>query len=183
MVSSITAGICDQRNGDQGLVCTAAILSRSCPLWVKSRHHGASTQCPLYPQKRTLALTTLAYAYSGRARQLAIPSHGWLFVISAAPILSLPIESGCHGQPTNPSLKAVSTPAKRLCNWLKNHAACPPKADITQRNRDVRFVPKADIPANGNSLTICGTCWPDLRRVHRFGHSVEDGDALATAAC
>jgi hypothetical protein len=30
----ITAGFGDQRNGVQGSVCTAAILSRSCPLWV-----------------------------------------------------------------------------------------------------------------------------------------------------
>jgi hypothetical protein len=30
------------------------MLSRSCPLWVKSRHWGTSEQCPLYPQKRTL---------------------------------------------------------------------------------------------------------------------------------
>src|SRR5215468_10589699 len=37
-----------------GSVCTAAILSRSCPLWVKSGHSLTSNQCPLYPQKRTL---------------------------------------------------------------------------------------------------------------------------------
>src|SRR5215469_14410262 len=30
----------------------ALFLSRSCPLWVKSRHRGISNQCPLYPQKR-----------------------------------------------------------------------------------------------------------------------------------
>jgi hypothetical protein len=29
--SLITAGICDQRNGVWGSVCTAAILGRSCP--------------------------------------------------------------------------------------------------------------------------------------------------------
>jgi hypothetical protein len=34
--NEITAGICDRRNGAQGSVCTAAILSRPCPLWVKS---------------------------------------------------------------------------------------------------------------------------------------------------
>src|SRR5262249_27485845 len=27
-----------------------------CPLWVKSRHRKGSTECPLYPQKRTLKL-------------------------------------------------------------------------------------------------------------------------------
>src|SRR5262249_9076875 len=53
----ITAGICERRNGIQGSVCTAAILSRSCPLWVKSRHRDISNQCPLYPQKRTLKLS------------------------------------------------------------------------------------------------------------------------------
>src|SRR5262249_26078462 len=51
--SSITAGICDGRNGVQRSVCTAAIPSRSCPLWVKSGQWGTSDQCPLYPQKQT----------------------------------------------------------------------------------------------------------------------------------
>ena len=37
----VTTGVCDRRNGVRGLVCTAAILSRSCPLWVKSRHRVA----------------------------------------------------------------------------------------------------------------------------------------------
>ena len=41
----------------QGSVCTAAILSRSCPLWVKSRHRDISNQCPLYPQKQTFGDT------------------------------------------------------------------------------------------------------------------------------
>jgi hypothetical protein len=50
---SITAGIYDRRNRVLGSVCTAAILSRSCPLWVKSGHRGVSNQCPLYPQERT----------------------------------------------------------------------------------------------------------------------------------
>ena len=36
-----------------GSVCTAAILSRSCPLWVKSGHQRCRDRCPLYPQKRT----------------------------------------------------------------------------------------------------------------------------------
>ena len=42
----ITSGIYDSR-------CTAAILSRSCPLWVKSRHSRRFARCQLYPQKRT----------------------------------------------------------------------------------------------------------------------------------
>src|SRR6516162_11414438 len=33
---------------------TECTPSCTCPLWVKSRHHGVSNQCPLYPQKRTL---------------------------------------------------------------------------------------------------------------------------------
>src|SRR5262249_30341243 len=41
------------RNGVQGSGCKATILSRRCPLWVKSRHQGATRSCPLYPQKRT----------------------------------------------------------------------------------------------------------------------------------
>jgi hypothetical protein len=32
---------------DSGLVCTAAILSRPCPLWVKSGHQGQLNECPL----------------------------------------------------------------------------------------------------------------------------------------
>jgi hypothetical protein len=28
--------------------------ANGCPLWVKSRHRSASSQCPLFPQKRTL---------------------------------------------------------------------------------------------------------------------------------
>ena len=55
--SAITAGICGQWNGVQRSVCTAAILSRSCPLWVKSGHRIRSASCPLYPQKRTLELS------------------------------------------------------------------------------------------------------------------------------
>jgi hypothetical protein len=34
----ITVGICDRRNGVQRSYCTAPILNRSCPLWVKSGH-------------------------------------------------------------------------------------------------------------------------------------------------
>jgi len=39
--------------------CTAAIVKRQCPLWVKSRHRSTSNQCPLYPQKRTSAQAAL----------------------------------------------------------------------------------------------------------------------------
>jgi hypothetical protein len=39
--------------GVQGSVCAAAILSRSCPLWVKTRHDTLKSPCPLYPRKRT----------------------------------------------------------------------------------------------------------------------------------
>src|SRR6516162_1549825 len=31
--------------------------SLACPLWVKSRHRVISSQCPLYPEKRTLELS------------------------------------------------------------------------------------------------------------------------------
>jgi hypothetical protein len=34
--------------------CTAAIVKRECPLWVKSGHGQMSDRCPLYSQKRTL---------------------------------------------------------------------------------------------------------------------------------
>ena len=63
--ASITAGICRRWNGVQAfrwngvqaLVCTAAILSRPRPLWVRSGHWSTSAQCLLYPQKRTLELS------------------------------------------------------------------------------------------------------------------------------
>ena len=69
---AITAGICERRNGVRGSVCAAAILSRSCPLWVKSGHRGRSGQCLLYPQKRTLieASRRLPRAKSRRERAL-----------------------------------------------------------------------------------------------------------------
>jgi len=51
---AITAGIRDRRNGVRGSVCSAAILSRSCPPWVKSGHQRTLRPCSLYPQKRTL---------------------------------------------------------------------------------------------------------------------------------
>ena len=41
-VCMITAGICDRRNGVPGSGCTAAIVERECPLWVKGRHYGES---------------------------------------------------------------------------------------------------------------------------------------------
>src|SRR5262249_39803781 len=43
-----------RRQCSSGVGCAAAILSRSCPLWVKSGHHSTSASCPLYPQKWTL---------------------------------------------------------------------------------------------------------------------------------
>jgi hypothetical protein len=36
------------------MLCGTAISSGECPLWVKSRHDTLKSQCPLYPQKRTL---------------------------------------------------------------------------------------------------------------------------------
>src|SRR5262249_27637683 len=30
--------------------------AQQCPLWVKSGHWGNATACPLYPQKRTIAV-------------------------------------------------------------------------------------------------------------------------------
>jgi hypothetical protein len=52
---AITAGIYEGRNGT---VCTAAMLSRLCPLWVISGHRGNSNPCPLYSRKRTSPSTT-----------------------------------------------------------------------------------------------------------------------------
>jgi hypothetical protein len=36
-----------------GVSLQGSILSRSCPLWVKSGHHETFNPCPLYPEKRT----------------------------------------------------------------------------------------------------------------------------------
>jgi hypothetical protein len=45
-------------------------IHRQCPLWVKSRHYGLKSRCPLYPQKRTFcaAVEALLFDYfiSGR---------------------------------------------------------------------------------------------------------------------
>ena len=44
----VTTGICNWRNRVQGSVCTAAIPSRSCPLWVKTAfRHIASSSRPM----------------------------------------------------------------------------------------------------------------------------------------
>ena len=62
-----TAGICDPRNRVRRQVCTAATLSRRCPLWVKSRHQRMSAGCPLYPRKRTpLHSITIDFVYGSR---------------------------------------------------------------------------------------------------------------------
>jgi len=50
-----------------GSVCTAAILGRSCPLWINNGHCGTSDQCPLYPQKRTLELVRITFGVTPAA--------------------------------------------------------------------------------------------------------------------
>src|SRR5262245_66416528 len=49
--SAITAGICDQRNGFRGLVCTAAIISPSRPLWVKKQTFAPQNGTSALPPK------------------------------------------------------------------------------------------------------------------------------------
>jgi hypothetical protein len=66
------------RSGIRGSVCTAAILSCACPLWVLSGHRGTSDQCPLCLRKRTSepahitfdAPTPAAWRYSPRSAAL-----------------------------------------------------------------------------------------------------------------
>src|SRR6516162_9247020 len=53
------AGVFRLAESDSEAVCTAAILSRPCPLWVKSGHRGELKQCPLYPQKQTWISTVV----------------------------------------------------------------------------------------------------------------------------
>src|SRR5215470_7475852 len=59
---AITAGIYDRRNGVRLSFCVATKLRIECPLWVKSRHRGTSNQCPLYPRKQTLLLSSGMFA-------------------------------------------------------------------------------------------------------------------------
>ena len=69
----------------------AAILTRSCPLWVKSRHCIRSASCPLYPQKRTLELNRVMSALCQKRTLLVV------VVIR----LRLPLCSGPQQQPEN----------------------------------------------------------------------------------
>jgi hypothetical protein len=67
-------GICDQRNGSV-VTFQAMILSRPCPLWVKSRHDPLKSRCPLYPQKRT-SLSVVAMSACAKSRhRTALASH------------------------------------------------------------------------------------------------------------
>ena len=50
--SAITAGIETGKMGFRESSWTTAILSRRCPLWVKSRHVQCANPCPLYTRKR-----------------------------------------------------------------------------------------------------------------------------------
>src|SRR5262249_26825131 len=42
----------------RALLCVTASSDRRCQLWVISGHRSTSAQCPLYPQKRTLELSS-----------------------------------------------------------------------------------------------------------------------------
>jgi len=46
----ITRAIC---RALKRVLCITAKIGRPCPLWVKSGHRSASSQCPLCPRKRT----------------------------------------------------------------------------------------------------------------------------------
>ena len=69
-----------------GSSCTAAILSRSCPLWVKSGHWGTSERCPLYPQKRTWISTAVM---SALCQKQTLCGAAFEFDLFAVPILRL----------------------------------------------------------------------------------------------
>ena len=62
---AITAGICDRRNGLETSSCTAAILSRPCPLWVNNCRATCPASRPLYPRKLPRHLFAVA-AVKGR---------------------------------------------------------------------------------------------------------------------
>jgi len=48
---AITAGFHDARNGAERSFCVAAILSRLCPLWVRSRRYGNVRSMSALPLK------------------------------------------------------------------------------------------------------------------------------------
>ena len=63
------AGVFRLAEWDSEAVCTAAILSRPCPLWVKSGHRGTFEPCLLYPQKRTWWLSwRLSFLFAGASK-------------------------------------------------------------------------------------------------------------------
>jgi len=58
-------------------------------------------------------------------------------------------------------------------------SALPPKADIAERNWDVRFVPKADIPGllfpvlSTMTLRRCKLALPNLKGIHGTSNCLE----------
>jgi hypothetical protein len=53
-----------------------ATQSRSCPLWVKSRHRAVKSPCPLYPQKRTsLSVTGMSALCQKRTSRAKMPTQ------------------------------------------------------------------------------------------------------------
>jgi hypothetical protein len=53
-----------------GVSLHGSILNRPCPLWVISGHRRMSSQCPLYPQKRTSS--ELSAGRAGLSRRRAV---------------------------------------------------------------------------------------------------------------
>ena len=57
-----------------------------------------------------------------------------------------------HGSNPEPPMSALGH--KRTLEGLFTMSALPPKADMVQHDRDVRFVPKADIPLSANVYAV-----------------------------
>ena len=55
-------------------------------------------------------------------------------------------------------------------------------SDGVPAKRQYKNLQASRLRLTGVHLLIRGTCWPDLRRADRFGHTVEDHDALTAAA-
>jgi len=66
-----------------------------------------------------------------------------------------------RGSNPEPFMSALGQ--KQTSAHVRVMSALPPKADITERDRYVRFVPKADI--SGATINACAACTNSRQRV------------------
>src|SRR5262249_45462638 len=63
------------RAGSNWEVGSGQTEARKCPLWVKSRHRGTSSECPLYPQKQTSLNAVVTSALCLKQTFMALFDH------------------------------------------------------------------------------------------------------------